>query len=547
MSKPPPEPSVGGTGEDGFYAIVIGSGFGGSVAAYRLAEGGKKVCLLERGNEYPPGDFARGVAETKENFWSPRDCLFGLYDIWSFSRMSALVSAGLGGGSLIYANVLLRMPREWFDRWPISYSDLEPHYQAVEKKLSGGPYPQPLRETTPKTVAFRRGAKAAGLPVEFPNLAITFAPPGREGEEFDDGRNNRYDTPRYRCRLVGECDAGCNFGAKNTLDLTYLSQLDGLAGTVDVCTCCEAKSIARRPEGGYEVRYVVHPKGERRTVAAPRVIVAAGTFGSTRLLLRSQHELGGIRGPLGHRFSGNGDLLTFALGVRDVVDPARGPVITAAARVDDDTPRGRDIWLEDGGGPGAVWWLAELLETPRTSLRFLPRALRLLWKGFSGHPDRELGSYASAILGEARLAAHSLPLLGMGRDLPSGYFVLDGEDSLELRWGAGDRRDYYRRAHEISKRVSDSLGARLGDLAFRLNRYVTVHPLGGCSMGTSPENGVVDGFGRVFGHEDGLYVLDGSAMPGPVGANPSLTIAAFADRAALKMLGQTLGSAGQSP
>jgi len=119
MSEPPPEPPTGGTGEDGFDAVVIGSSFGGSVAAYRLAEGGMKVCLLERGRAYQPGKFARGVAETKENFWSPKDCLFGLYDIWSFSRMAALVSAGLGGGSLIYANVLLRMPAEWFDKWPI--------------------------------------------------------------------------------------------------------------------------------------------------------------------------------------------------------------------------------------------------------------------------------------------------------------------------------------------------------------------------------------------------------------------------------------------
>jgi cholesterol oxidase len=140
------------------------------------------------------------------------------------------------------------------------------------------------------------------------------------------------------------------------------------------------------------------------------------------------------------------------------------------------------------------------------------------------------------LLSSNRIAAHSLPLLGMGRDRPVGRLVLT-DGLLDLRW-EGDVADYYDRAHDVSKTAARKLGARFSDLAYRLNHHVTAHPLGGCPMGDSPAMGVVDPFGRVYGHERGLYVVDGAAMPGPVGANPSLTIAAFANRAATELLAE---------
>ena len=205
------------------------------------------------------------------------------------------------------------------------------------------------------------------------------------------------------------------------------------------------------------------------------------------------------------------------------------------ARVAD--PKGHyDLFIEDGGGPNAVWWVGEVLEAPRALFGFLPDALRVLRKALSGRPERELGGDLSDLLGDTSLAARALPLLGMGRDLPLGRLELrEADGSLDLAWEPGDRRAYYRRANAVSKLFAAGLNARLGDLSFALNRYVTVHPLGGCPMGTSAETGVVDAFGRVFGHER-LYVVDGAVMPGPIGANPSLTIAAFADRAADALL-----------
>jgi len=128
-----------------FDAIVIGSGFGGSVMAYRLAAAGKRVCLFERGKAYPPGSFPRSPHDMKANFWDPSAGLQGLFNVWSFKRLGAVVSSGLGGGSLIYANVFLRKDDKWFvkenvpgdgyESWPLTRADLDPHYDAVEKVI----------------------------------------------------------------------------------------------------------------------------------------------------------------------------------------------------------------------------------------------------------------------------------------------------------------------------------------------------------------------------------------------------------------------------
>ena len=155
---------------ESFDAVIIGSGFGGSVMAYRLAEAGLRVCLLERGKAYPPTSFPRAPYDLGKNFWDPSSGLFGLFDIWSFKKSGALVSSGLGGGSLIYANIHLRKDPKWFteDRpgggyepWPISYQELEPHYERVEKMMNVQKYPlkhSPYNQTL-KTIAMQEAAE----------------------------------------------------------------------------------------------------------------------------------------------------------------------------------------------------------------------------------------------------------------------------------------------------------------------------------------------------------------------------------------------------
>ena len=158
--------------ENHYDAVIIGSGFGGSVMAYRLAEAGLNICVLERGKKYPPGSFPRSPEKMKKNFWDPDKKLYGMFDIWSFRDIAAIVSSGLGGGSLIYANVLIRKDEKWFvkedinqggyEYWPVDRQELDPHYDRVEKMLNAQKYPfnhSPYNETH-KTQALQFAVKA---------------------------------------------------------------------------------------------------------------------------------------------------------------------------------------------------------------------------------------------------------------------------------------------------------------------------------------------------------------------------------------------------
>ena len=408
--------------DEHFDAVVVGSGFGGSVTAYRLAEAGRRVLVLERGKPYPPGSFPRSPLGLKNSFWDPSEGLHGMFDLWSFEGLEALVSSGLGGGSLIYANVLIRKDPKWFVReepgpgyehWPVTYEDLEPHYERAEAMLGATPYPfeHPPYNATSKTVAYKAAAEelGGGWGSEWflPNLAVTFAPePGAEpipGEPIRESRPNIHRRTRQTCRLVGECDVGCNFGAKNSLDYTYLTA--AWHAGAEVRTRCEVRAFEPRDEGGYAVHYVPHdPDAEgtptdtkalpRRTVTAERLILSAGTLGSTYLLLRNRAAFPGLSPALGTHFSGNGDLLTFAVrctqadagGRRKprVIDPGHGPVITSAIRVPDelDGGAGRGFYLEDAGFPEFGNWLHQAADSPGVIGRMAPGIIARLVRRF---------------------------------------------------------------------------------------------------------------------------------------------------------------------
>jgi cholesterol oxidase len=546
--------------------VVVGSGFGGSVSAYRFAEAGQSVVLLERGRPYPPNSFARGPADIARNFWDPSEGLQGLFDIWSFRNADGIVSSGLGGGSLIYANVLLRKDEDWFVRdsplpgggfenWPVSRKDLDPHYDRVEQMLQPQRYPfgRPPYDGTRKTQAMRLAAEKLGLEWQLPPLAVSFAPqpdgipvPGAPIPEPSYG--NLHGFPRRTCRMCGECDLGCNDGAKNSLDHTYLSAAKHHGA--DLRDRCEVRSFAPLAGGGYVVTYVVHDPADEgrptptddlpiRRITCKRLVLAAGAFGTTLLLLRNRAAFPGLSSALGTRFSGNGDRIGLALRARHEdgsirrLDGSFGSVITSAIRVPDEVDGGahgdRGFYIQDAGYPVFLDWLAELTQARGAVRRTLDFVVDRVRAAF-GDADTNVSTEISDVLGSGDFSAGTLPLLAMGREVPDGVLFLDKTGRLDLRWDTDTSRKYSDSVTSTMRNIADALGADFRDSPFKLTqRVITVHPVGGSPMGKSVADGVIDSHGEVFGFP-GLYVADGSAMPGPIGPNPSLTIAAFADR-----------------
>lgn len=480
--------------------------------------------------------------------------------------MEAIVASGLGGGSLIYANVLLRKPERWFMTplrtggfrpWPITRADLDPHYDAVEKMMGVQCYPAedlPFSQT-PKMREFSSAAEQLRLTVQRPPLAVTFKAPGADkpfpGQVFDVEMKNLHRTARTTCRLCGECDIGCNDGSKNSLDFTYLSAAEAKGAEIRVR--CEARTISPCSSGGYEVTYIERPidaagaplPARSHTVAADRVILAAGTLGSTFLLLANQTRLPGLSTRLGHGFCGNGDMLSFATRARGprgnprLLFPSRGPVITTTLHTDLEDPRDA-FFLQDAGFPNFASWLVDSLDSSSNLRRIGKAARRFIRDRLTRMPPGQIGSRLAGLLPDEGGSAATMPLLAMGMDMPEGRMGLtyvNGRPRLTLTWPKRGSADYFRLLRRTSRRIAHVMGADYSPnpLQHLLGQLVTVHPLGGCAIGRDPNEGVVDEHCQVFGHP-GLFVVDGSVMPGPVGPNPSLTIAAIADRAATHLL-----------
>jgi len=564
-------------GKDGHYdCIVIGSGFGGAAMAARLAEKGRDVLVLERGGEYPPGKFPRTPLDASTNLWDPSVGLYGMFDVWSFKKFEALVCSGVGGGSLIYANVMIPKPPEWFAKqqsgpmaeyWPISAGDLTEHYRRVGERLGVTEYP--YVDCTDKTTLLSRAAKSQGLDFEPAPLAVAFSDDEhRLGQPVGAPADNRYDVQRFTCRKCGECDVGCNSGSKNSTDLTYLSipQLRDPKGTPDprVRAYHEVEQI-KPLEGsvrGYAVEGVVHeppvPRWDRHRVAAAQpfrftattVVLAAGCFGSTYLLLTNRRRnLPKLSAALGTKFSGNGDYLgIIRAGKNHVVNSSRAPVITGMIRGADRTridlpwPESgseRGYLIQDGGYPLLGDWVSEAVGL-KPIRRVVESAVTLARARLSRTPRTQISARFAQAIGQSRESRTLLPILGIGRDLPGGVMMLregaDGDDELEVSWDKSHSQPIFARIEDGMRKVAAGMdGEFLRAPSAMLSRMTSVHPLGGAPMSADPERGVVDAWGEVWGYR-GLFVADGSVMPGSVGVNPAMTIAALSERFAEKVL-----------
>ncbi|HEX8734965.1 MAG TPA: GMC family oxidoreductase, partial [Pyrinomonadaceae bacterium] len=332
-------------------------------------------------------------------------------------------------------------------------------------------------------------------------------------------------------------------------------------------TLCEVKSFAPLDEGkGYAVTYIEHDpekwEGQKadtsdanlfppRTITCKRLIISAGTFGSPYLLFKNREAFPNLSPKLGSRFCVNGDLLSFIENSREkkngksvprVLDPNFGTVITSAIRLGDTLDglgeRGRGFYVEDGGYPYLVSWGAELSGFFGL-LRRTAHFAKMFFKYRLGHSqDANLDSEIANLIGDATLSKSSMPVLAMGRDIPNGVMKLNGK-YLDCDWKIKESQKYYDRVIRIIKGIADALNAEYTDNpTYRyLQQVITAHPLGGCPMGRDKTRGVVDSYGEVFDYP-GLYVMDGSILPGPVGPNPSMTIAAISDRAAEHIIEQ---------
>jgi cholesterol oxidase len=536
---------------DSYDVVIIGSGFGGAVTACRLAESGRSVAVLERGRRWHRSEFPRAIAEVAGRaFWEPGRS-HGFIEYSSYRKVDVIQGAGVGGGSLHYFNVNLRAAPEIFAdaRWPrrITRDLMDPYYErALEMLESANLRPPPGRDALPaRTVAFTRAATRAGLDVEPVPIAVYTSEPRLDPLTGED---------RNPCNYSGDCLFGCDIGAKNTLDTNYLARAERLHGA-EILPLHSVDFIRPDGKGGYEIRYQQLGEDPKEpaipgTVRAPQVVVAAGTVGSTRLLLRCRDRGGGLPNlpqALGNRLSLNGEmLLAFARDTTEITNPGLGPPITvrATARTPDHL-----ITIEDLGVPDSLLW-------------YLEGGLDLRLRRISG-----LGSfllaYAGSLVGPRRpggadvrldrlvsesLTSRTIPYLGMANDSSDGRIRLSG-DSIEIDWNVRRNLKLYRDMYKVMARIAEAAGARLvPSVLYRwpLRKILTAHPLGGCSMGDDPTSSVVDHRNQVWGHP-GLYVVDGSVMPTALAVNPSLTIAAIAERAAHWMVngteaGATVGS-----
>jgi cholesterol oxidase len=578
--------------------LIVGSGYGGAIAAAQLAGDGHKVVLFERGNEYAPGDFPESLGELPGHVRiqrNDRNALTGraegLFDIHIGDPLSVLVGNGLGGGSLINANVALQPqdPVLLSNQWPGALRDdlqtLKSSYAAVRTLLGvnassfGG---------NPKYRALDRLAVSLGAQCHAAPITVAQA----------DGLNNVGVTQK-KCIGCGNCVTGCNVGAKNTLAMNALPLAKSKGGRLYTGATVLSVAAAGNADGsdGWRVRFrrTALTKSVLRkevfTLRAKVVILAAGSLGSTEILLKSNTPAKIFSDKLGAHFSTNGDMIAAGFAQKHPVHAVAhadlsqdwdaraprdiGPTITGyfQTAVQSDTEGyDKQVTVEDGAIPSALAHIfGEMVTTAHLPKRQIDYDLPA-WFGDNPHSD-PLGMQPGAI-------GHSQVLLVMGDDQAQYQLGLrnDDDDPADLdnavvcllpprnngdgglpppvlppvfnaidrllkrgeKAGGFDGGDYL--PNPLWKLMPDAL-AQVSNAPAPDGKLLTVHPLGGCVMADSRDGGVVDHYGRVFRNEapdktavfHGLYVMDGAIVPRALGVNPFLTIAALAHRNAAQV------------
>jgi cholesterol oxidase len=520
-----------------YDVLVIGSGFGGSVAALRLTEKGYRVGVLEAGRRFEDTDFPETSWDVRRFFWAPKLGCLGIQRIHLLRNVVILAGAGVGGGSLVYANTLYE-PKDAFyrDRQWAHITDwrdeLAPHYDQAERML--GVVRNPTM--TPSDEVMKQVAEEMGIGDTFgmAPVGVFFGRGGRKepGVEVSDPFFGGAGPSRRGCLEVGECMSGCRHNAKNTLVKNYLYLAERAGATVHPLTT----AVAVRPLGpaGYAVEVVRtgawRTRRATRTFTAGQVVFAAGTWGTQQLLHRMKGEgaLPRISARLGVLTRTNSEALgaaTAKMRNRKQHDFTRGVAITSSIHPDEHT---HIEPVRYGPGSNAMGLLSTLMIDGGGRV---PRGLKWL-----GHVARHPGQFFSLYGGINHWSERSVIGLTM-QTLDNSITVQPrrtrlGRIKLTSRQGHGAPNPaWIPVAHETIRRIAAKIGGfPLSTVGELVDVPMTAHFIGGCAIGDGPETGVVDPYLRVYGHP-GLHVVDGSAISANLGVNPSLTITAQAERA----------------
>ena len=525
--------------EQGYDYVIIGSGFGGSVSAMRLTEKGYSVLILERGKRFEDKDFPKTNWNLPKFLWLPALRFFGIFEMTFMNGLLALHGSGVGGGSLMYGNVLIEPDDRLFAAPSWSHlnnwkAELQPHYVTARRMLGVARNPRLFKaDEVCKEIATELGYADSFEPLP---VGVFF---GEENKTIPDPFFNGKGPERTGCNFCGGCMVGCRYGAKNTLSKNYLyfAEKNGAKVIPEV----KARDIQPLPAGQadgarYEIVFSSSTallKGERR-VRARNVIVAAGTIGTLELLFRCRDVTGSlnkISTHLGDRVRTNSENILGTIARGDEVDFSQGIAISSIFSADEVT-RVEPVRYSIGSSFIRVM-TAPLIEGAKN----IPaRILKTLWE-IIRHPvdffnDKFFANWARRItILLVMQTEENLTRLRLGRS-----FFTFGRKGLVIRPEKEHTAEELKLANTVTnsfaKKINGSAHAAFTDSLF--NFPTTAHLMGGVPFGRDENEGVINLNYEVFNYP-GLYVVDGSVMPANPGVNPSLTITALAEYAMSKI------------
>ena len=498
-----------------YDVVIIGSGFGGSVSALRLTEKGYRVAVLEAGRRFADHEFAPTSWRLRRYLWAPALGCYGILRLTLLRHVMIMSGAGVGGGSLGYANTLYEPPPAFYDdpQWAGITdwrSELEQAYDQATRML--GVTTNPVETAADR--ALRAVAVELGVGDTYRPTPVGVLFEGGPGDPFFGGAG----PSRRPCTLCGACMTGCRVGAKNTLVKNYLHLAERAGATVLPLTTV---TDVRQLNSGFSVRTRRTGGLTRGEVTAGQVIFAAGALGTQRLLhrLRDRGRLPRVSPRLGELSRTNSESILGARTRRRDADFTRGVAITSSIHPDAST---HVEPVRYGPGSNLLALLATVLIDDTGGRSRLLAGVRELIRD-----RRNLRLLASP----RRWSEQTVILLGM-QPLDNSLTLFTRRGRLRSRPGRGEPNPVWvPAAHDVARRVARRIdGVPLGSVTELIGRPVTGHFIGGCAIGAAPDQGVIDPYHRLFGHP-GLHVIDGSTMAANPGVNPSLTITALAERA----------------